>query len=258
MFKKLFSVAALSAIATVAYAGSAQAAGFSYSSGAYRDSNVNEGAFSQNVNNLGYETFDFNDGKLPDNGKIKYSFEGSDDASRGVTSVGKGLYGPAGVNADDTNESNYLKVFKGINAVIETAKEGETFNYFGINLGALSEGNTLEFFNGNTAVKLNYKDTQGEAKSATKLTFDILTALAPTLQNGEQNGFFEFFSESTDDNFDKIVISQLTGNGSGFETDNHTFRVVKSVPEPSIALGMLAVSGAMFLSKRKQQKSVVK
>ncbi len=31
MFKKLFSIAALSAIATVAYAGSAQAAGFSYS-----------------------------------------------------------------------------------------------------------------------------------------------------------------------------------------------------------------------------------
>ena len=78
MFKKLFSVAALSAIATVAYAGSAQAAGFSYSSGVFRDNNVtNQGAFSENVNDAdaGYETFDFNDGSLPGNDKVKYSFE---------------------------------------------------------------------------------------------------------------------------------------------------------------------------------------
>ncbi|MDY6898256.1 MAG: PEP-CTERM sorting domain-containing protein, partial [Cyanobacteriota bacterium] len=66
--------------------------------------------------------------------------------------------------------------------------------------------------------------------------------------------------EGMDDNFDKIVISQF--GGGGFETDNHTFRVAKgkyaqaSVPEPSIALGMLAFSGSMFLRKRKQKKSV--
>ena len=65
-----------------------------------------------------------------------------------------------------------------------------------------------------------------------------------------------------DDNFDKIVISQTSGGG--FETDNHTFRVAKgkyvqaSVPEPSIALGMLAFGGSMLLGKRKQKKSVVK
>ncbi|MBE9214621.1 PEP-CTERM sorting domain-containing protein [Plectonema cf. radiosum LEGE 06105] len=76
----------------------------------------------------------------------------------------------------------------------------------------------------------------------------------------KENGFFEFFSTGINDNFDKIVISQV--GGGGFETDNHTFRIGKgkysvaaSVPEPSIALGILAVGGSMFVGKRKQQKS---
>ncbi len=238
---------------------SAQAAGFSYGSGAFRDSNVtNQGAFSQNVNDAGYETFDFNDGKLPGNDKVKYSFEGSNNK----TSVGgEKRWAPAGVNGEE-NTSDYLQVFKGKSAVIETVKEGDTFNYFGINLGALSGGNTLEFFNAGNAVEFNYTDSKGMAQAATTLTYNILTALAPTAaqqHGGQTNGFFEFFSEGMDDNFDKIVISQLSGGG--FETDNHTFRVGKgkfvqaSVPEPSFALGMLAVSGGMFLRKRKSHKS---
>ena len=257
MFKKLFSIAALSAIATVAYAGSAQAAGFSYGSGAFRDSNVtNEGAFSQNVNDLGYETFDFNDGLLPGNDRVKYSFEGQNNN----TSVGgEKRWAPAGVNGE-VNESDYLQVFKGKSTVIETAKDGDTFNYFGINLGALSTGNTLEFFNGDDMVQFNYTDKDGKAQFATTLDYNTLTGLAPIeaeQHGGQTNGFFEFFSEGMDDNFDKIVISQASGGG--FETDNHTFRIAKgkylqaSVPEPSIALGMLAFSGGMFLRKRKQK-----
>ena len=93
-------------------------------------------------------------------------------------------------------------------------KEGETFNYFGINLGALSEGNTLQFFNGDTAVEFNYNDENGDDANRNHLNFNILTALAPTSakqHEGQTNGFFEFFSEGMADNFDKIVISQLTG-----------------------------------------------
>ncbi len=260
MFKKLFSITALSAIATVVYAGSAQAANFTYSSGAFRDDNTkNEGAFSENVNDSRYETFDFNDGKLPGNDRVNYSFEGQNTK----TSVGgKKKWAPAGVNGEK-NTSKYLQVFQGKSAVIEAAREGDTFNYFGINLGALSEGNTLEFFNGDDLVEFNYKDKQGRAQTATTLDFDILTALAPISaeqHKGQTNGFFEFFSKGRDDNFDKIVISQV--GGGGFETDNHTFHIGKgkfaqaSVPEPSIALGMLALSGGMFLRKRKQKKSV--
>lgn len=267
MFKKLFSIAALSAIATVTYAGSAQAAGFTYGSGAFRDNNVtNEGSFSQNVNDLGYETFDFNDsGNLPGNNKVKYSYFGENTRKKTqvVTTDNREIkWAPAGVNGEK-NETQYLQVFEGKSAVIETAQEGDTFNYFGLNLGALSTGNTLEFFNAGNAVEFNYMDNQGMAQTATTLTYNILTALAPTAaqqHGGQTNGFFEFFSEGMDDNFDKIVISQI--GGGGFETDNHTFRIAKgkysqaSVPEPSIALGMLAFSGGMFLRKRKQKKSV--
>ena len=267
MFKKLFSIAALSAIATVAYAGSAQAAGFTYGSGAFRDNNVtNEGSFSENVNDLGYETFDFNNSTgLPGNDKVNYSYSGNN--TRGTTQVvtldnQEIKWAPAGVNGEK-NETQYLQVFEGKSAVIETAKEGDTFNYFGLNLGALSTGNTLEFFNAGNAVEFDYQDSNGVAQTATTLTYNILTALAPTAADqhgGQTNGFFEFFSEGMDDNFDKIVISQK--GGGGFETDNHTFRIgkgkyaQKSVPEPSIALGMLAFSGSMFIRKRKQKKSV--
>ncbi|MEM7713989.1 MAG: PEP-CTERM sorting domain-containing protein [Cyanobacteria bacterium P01_A01_bin.68] len=283
MFKKLFSIAALSAIATVAYAGSAQAVGLTYGSGILRDSNVtNEGAFSENVNDLGYETFDFNDSRsLPGNDKVKYSYSGTNTNTRKKTQVvnndkkangkwknGEMKWAPTGVINPDTgkaftNESQYLQVFKGKSVVIETVEEGDTFNYFGLNMGALSKGNIFEFFNGDEALVFNYIDKQGNAKSTTTLTENILSSLAPTAADqhgGQKNGFFEFFSEGMDDNFDKIVISQTTGGG--FETDNHTFRIAKgkyaqaSVPEPSIALGMLAFSGGMFLRKRKQKKSV--
>lgn len=268
MFKKLFSVAAISAIVTVAYAGSAQAGSFSYSSGGYRDDNVkDEGSFSKNVNDFGYETFDFNDSSsLPENNKVKYKFDGNNTnkPTQVVTTGNEMRWAPAGVNGEK-NKTQYLQVFKGKSAIIETRNEGDTFNYFGLNLGALSGGNTLEFFNKDKAVEFDYIDNQGNAKTATTLKYNILTALAPTAaeqHGGQTNGFFEFFSEGAEDNFDKIVISQF--GGGGFETDNHTFKIAKgkykysqaaSVPEPSIALGMLAVSGAMFLNKRKRQKS---
>ncbi len=266
MFKKLLSVVALSAIATVAYAGSAQAAGFSYGSGVFRSDNENEGAFSENVNDAGYETFDFNDSTgLPGNDKVEYSFSGTNkNKATQVVTLGNSeiKWAPAGVNGE-VNNSQYLQVFEGKSTVIETAKQGDTFNYFGLNLGALSGGNTLEFFNGEDAVEFDYMDALGEAQTATTLTYNILTALAPTAaeqHGGQTNGFFEFFSEGSTDNFDKIVISQY--GGGGFETDNHTFKIAKgkysqaSVPEPSIALGMLVMSGGMLLRKRKQQKSV--
>ncbi|MBF2015759.1 MAG: PEP-CTERM sorting domain-containing protein [Rivularia sp. T60_A2020_040] len=264
MFKKLFAVTALSAIATVSYAASAQAANFTYSSGGYRNANVtNQGSFSESVNQQGYETFDFNGSTtLPGNDRVKYSYDGS-GRTQVVTLNNKSemKWAPAAVVAED-NKSQYLQVFEGKKVVIETAKQGDTFNYFGLHLGSLSDGNVLEFFNAGKAVEFDYLDTKGVQKVATTLTFDLLKTLAPTLGYGNQtNGFFEFFSQGFNDNFDKIVISQSNNKG-GFETDNHTFRIAKgkysqaaSVPEPSIALGILAVGGSMFVGKRKQQKS---
>jgi hypothetical protein len=266
--KKVFSIALLStvatAIATVSNAGSAHALGMTYSSGTYRDANVtNEGSFSAGVNQEGYETFDFNkvkNGELPGNDKVKYSYSGSNTQTGIITLDNPEIqWAPAGVKGEK-NTSQYSQVFKGKNLIVETAKKGDTFNYFGLNLGALSIGNTLQFFNGGNAVSLNYKDSKGIAQVASTLTFDILTKLAPTTaqqHGGQTNGFFEFFSTGFSDNFDKIVISQL--DGGGFETDNHTFRLGKgsytaSVPEPGVVLGLASIGG-MLLRNRKKQKT---
>ncbi|MDZ8185224.1 MAG: PEP-CTERM sorting domain-containing protein [Nostoc sp. ChiSLP02] len=240
-FKKIASIAVLSIIASISYAGSAHALGFTYQSGSYRDATkVNEGVFSANVNSPGYTTFDFNDNKVPGNDLVKYSFSKgsySTTAYSGQTGIYSDVWAPSGAHAE-VNQTNYLAVFSDSDTIIE-AQGNNTFSYFGFDAGALSVGNTLKFFNGTTLIK--------------ELTYDILnnTATVGASQHGGQkNGFFEFFSEGGNDTFNKIVISQT--EGGGFESDNHTFRV-ETVPEPSVTLGMLAVGG-FFLRKRKNQK----
>lgn len=252
--KKFASIAALSlsAIASISYAGSAHALGFSYSDGVYRDQAVkNQGAFAPGVNDNGYTTYDFNDGKAPSDGKIKYSFSGgtpSTVAGSTQTGIYNDQWAPAGVVGKDINESNYLAVFSNSSVSIENT-ENKVFNYFGLDAGALSDGNTLQFFKAGKEVQTwTYAMMNGIAK------------VSSATQGGQLNGVFEFFSEGENDNFDKIVLSQV--GGGGFETDNHTLRTGKGkydpsakVPEPSVALGLIAVGG-MFLRKRKNQKAI--
>ncbi|WP_138505571.1 PEP-CTERM sorting domain-containing protein [Nostoc sp. PA-18-2419] len=239
--KKIACIAALSTIASLSYAGSAHALGLTYHAGSYRDNTkVNEGVFSQNVNKAGYTTFDFNDGKVPGNDLVKYSFSKgsySTTAYSGQTGIYSDVWAPSGANAE-VNKTDYLAVFSDSDTIIE-AQGNNTFSYFGFDAGALSGGNTLKFFNGTTLIK--------------ELTYNMMDAIATvgaSQHGGQKNGFFEFFSEGGNDKFNKIVISQT--EGGGFESDNHTFRV-ESVPEPSVTLGMLAVGG-LFIRKRKNQK----
>ncbi|BAZ41501.1 hypothetical protein NIES4101_74670 [Calothrix sp. NIES-4101] len=248
--KKALSLALIStaatAIASVSYTGSAQALSMTYNSGTYRDASIkNEGAFSTEVNKTGYETFDFNNGAVPGNDKVKYSFSNgsySTTAYSGQTGIYSDMWAPAGVKAE-VNDSKYLAVFQGNNTIIE-ALGGKVFNYFGFDAGALSGGNTIEFFKAGTLVK--------------QLTYEMMNSLATvsaTQHGGQKNAFFEIFSTSELDNFDKIVLSQV--GGGGFETDNHTFRVGKgaySIPEPGVVFGLATVSG-MFLRSRKKQKT---
>lgn len=240
-FKKIALIAALSTIASVSYAASADAFSFTYEPGSYRQAtDVNEGVFSDNVNSNGYTTFDFNDGKAPGNDLIKYSFSKdsySTKAYSGQTGIYSDVWAPSGANAQ-VNKTDYLAVFSDGDVTIQ-AQGNNTFSYFGFDTGALSVGNTLKFFNGTTLVK--------------ELTYDVLNSMATVeaSQHGEQkNGLFQFFSEGTNDTFNKIVISQ-TASG-GFESDNHTFRV-QSVPEPNLTFGMLALGG-LFMYKRQNQK----
>ncbi|MEH1882965.1 Npun_F0296 family exosortase-dependent surface protein [Nostoc sp.] len=240
-FKKIAWIAILSTIASISYAGSANALGFTYHPGSYRQATeLNEGVFSENVNNDGYTTFDFNDGKVPGNDLVKYSFSKgsySTTAYSGQTGIYSDVWAPSGANAQ-VNQTDYLAVFSDSDTIIE-AQQNNTFSYFGFDAGALSGGNTLKFFNGTTLIK--------------ELTYDVLNSMATvgaSQHGGQKNGFFEFFSEGTNDTFNKIVISQT--EGGGFESDNHTFRV-QSVPEPSVTFGILAIGG-LFLYKRQNQK----
>ncbi len=244
--KKIASIAALSlsAIASISYAGSAHALTLSYDAGNYRDSAVtDQGVFSKQVNDKNYTTFDFNNGEVPIKDQVTYSFSQGTSSTTpysGQTGIYSDKWAPSGANAEK-NLSNYLAVFQGNDAIIQSTK-GNLFTYFGFDAGALSAGNTLTFFNvGKEIAKYDYSFLN-----------NIATVAASYQNGGEKNGFFEFFSKDKNDSFDKIVISQTTGGG--FESDNHTFRTAK-VPEPGVALGLLAVGG-VFLRKRKNQKSV--
>lgn len=255
LFQKLACITALSisAIASIAYAGSAQAIGFSYTPGAYRTTGVtNEGAFSQNVNTNGFTTIDFNNVTgtgFTGNSLVNYTFSGGTYSTsiNQKTGIINDNWAPAGVKSE-INKSKYLAVFKNSSVSIKS-KNGSTFNYFGLDVGALSTGNTFELLKGGVTVgKWDYKQLN-----------DIATVVGINMNN-QKNGFFEFFSKGSNDNFDEIRLSQV--GGGGFESDNHTFHIgkgkfdpdAKSTPEPSMMLGMLAVGGA-FLHQRRKQKA---
>lgn len=246
LLKKVFSVVALSAIASLAYTGSAQAISFKMTTGTSSPTgDTNKGAYSEFAGHDDVTTIDFNDGTAPSTGFAQFSFSKNDNSS----SVRSNKWAPAGANGE-VNQSNYLAVFKGNDVEIDLQKN---LNYFGMNWGAISPGNKFSFYNGNSLVQ-----------SFSTSDVDPVAPIKAQQHGGEGNGYLHFYSTSTQDIFNKIVITQ-TGNG-GFETDNYSFHAgngafdfdkkidPKSVPEPSFIFGMLAV-GSMFLSQRKKQKS---
>jgi len=262
--KKFASIAALSlsAIASFSYAGSAHAGVmFKVTTGIESiDGKTNQGAFSEFSKNKDVVTVDFNSGLLPTTGFAKYSFSGNN------SSVRADMWAPVGAKGEK-NDSKYLAVFDGSNAIINLKK---SLNYFGIDWGAAHTNNTYSFYNGDKLVKSFTTDHIDKAGG-----FAIYSALHPgSKEDGAKldpttnkyiqgNGYVHFYSESSEDIFNKIVISQV--GGGGFETDNHSFgagtkgfdfeKGTTKVPEPGIALGLLAVGG-VFLRKRKNQKSL--
>jgi hypothetical protein len=249
MLFKVLSVAALSAITSFAYIGSAQALTFKMTTGVNGpNGETNQGAYSQFAQDKGVVTVDFNDGKLPTTGFAKYSFSQNNNYS----SVRADMWAPTGANGEK-NESNYLAVFAGNDLTIQLEK---TLNYFGIDWGAAHEANTFTFFKGDKLVKA-FTTADIEAAGGFAL-YSALHPGGPAGQPGQGNGYVHFYSESNEDNFDRIVIQQL--GGGGFESDNHSFRVgtgkfdPQAVPEPGVAFGLLGLGG-LLLRKRKAAKS---
>ncbi|MBN3941192.1 MAG: PEP-CTERM sorting domain-containing protein [Nostoc sp.] len=241
---KIACIAALSlsAISSFIYAGSAQAISFQVTTGiAGPNGETDQGAFSEFTQLPGTTTVNFNNGQAPTTGFAKYSFENNS----GSSSVRSDVWAPAGANGE-VNNGKYLAVFNGDQVTIKLAS---SLNYFGIDWGAISSGNVFSFYNGDNLIK--------------SFTTEDVNPVAPihaSQHGGEGNGYLHFYSDSSNDIFNKIVITQ-TGGG-GFESDNHSFHLgtdkftgfdPKSVPEPSVTLGMLAVGG-MFLRKRKNEK----
>jgi len=224
----LISIAALSVATILGQVGSAQAFTFNMTNGINGPGGVtNQGAYSNLPGQTTATTIDFNSGVLPTTGFAKYSFVGS-----GSSSVLSDEWAPAGANGE-VNTSKYLAVFTGKNVEIKLAS---TANYFGMNLGAISPGNTLSFFRGSTLIK-----TYNTADMNSRAT------LRASQHRNEKNGYGHFYADNANEYFDRMVISQV-GNG-GFETDNHSF---KKTPEPGMMLGLVAIAGSVW-AKRKQR-----
>ncbi len=240
--KQVLCVAALSTVAAISYSGSAQAISFKMTTGVAGPNGVtDQGAFSEFFKLKGTTTIDFNSGKAPTNGFAKYTFENGNKSS-----VRADQWASAGANGE-RNMSNYLAVFDGDKVTIELAK---TLNYFGIDWGAISSGNIFSFYKGDKLIQ-----------SFSTADVNPVAPIKAAWQGGEGNGFVHFYSTSTADNFNRIVISQQ--GGGGFESDNHSFHAgtgafdPKPVPEPSVVLGLAAAGGTLLLKRKHKKQSEV-
>ncbi len=253
-YLNVLCITAVSAIAALGYSSSAQAISFKVTSGVPGLSGqTNQGAFSEFSKLADTTTIDFNSGSAPTTGFAKYSFANN----TGASSVRADQWAPAG-STGEKNTSKYLAVFNGDAATINLDK---TINYFGIDWGAVSENNTFSFYQSGTSGK----DTLVKSFTSADLLNNSALFKA-SWQGGQGNGYVHFYSDSIADNFNKIVISQSSTVGGGFESDNHSFHQgtgkfdfdgnlkPKPVPEPGIVLGLLA-TGGMFLRKRSQKLS---
>ena len=210
---------------------------------------TDQGAYSQYSGMKGFQTVDFNNGFAPTEGFATYSFSNPNGRSQVVNPGDREMkWAPDGAN-NEVNVSPYLQVFSGSTVTIDLA---ESLNYFGINWGSASGGNVFSFYNGGEEVgsfTVNDMWNAGFAFTGS--------------QSRQGTGYVSFYSESGEDTFDQIVISQV--RGGGFETDNHSFHVgsgafspenpTADVPEPAAALGLLTVGG-IFLRRRLTQETV--
>lgn len=253
--RKFASIAALSlgAIASFSYADAAHAMSFTMGTGTTGpNGETNQGAYTKDKNAI---TIDFNDiknangkkvsdGKAPTTGFAQYSFSNS-------TSKVTNNWAPTGPDGE-VNTSKHLQVFDNSSVTISLQSLTKSF---GLDWGAAHPGNTLSFFNGDKLIQTFTTANMGEFALYSMLHTGVKGADgAKQLADGKYyqgNGYVQFFAQNSNEYFNKIVISQK--GGGGFESDNHSFR---TVPEPSLALGMLAIGGGMFLRKRKNQKAL--
>ena len=296
MFKKLLTVITASAIATVAYANSAQAAGFKRIRIGDRDGfgygtgQGYQGAYGGNANvdgrgmlGVGDLLPDLNmDGKLATGSKDDFDNRSrKEKRSNYITGSGFTDNGSSGSQFTDIslstsfiktnkNKKNYnLKKKRFTQADVSNSKvplPNLNFNfsvdgndikqgtdmYFNMLFGDYDVKNAeVEFtradgskFTSQLTKQQNNQGQDGLIQSAfVKLNFgDIFTST-----NNGYNGSLQAKIIAKDEPYLTFDFAELSTNQISLDAQD--------VPEPSIALGILALSGGMFLRKGKKRKS---
>ncbi len=124
-------------------------------------------------------------------------------------------------------------------------------NYFGLFWAAVDGDDTLSFYSGTTLVKSFDKTLFAGLSSS----YYVLNG-AETPPTTKEPYAFVNFDGTSGSNFNRIVFSN-GGNGTGFETDNHTilddsFVFVDGSPEPG-TLGLAGVSLALLVYKLRKR-----
>ncbi len=257
--RKFASIAALSlsAIASFSYADAAHAMSFTMSTGTTSPKGeTNQGAYTKDKNAM---TIDFNNtvnakgktvqGTAPTTGFAQYSFSNA----KGTSKVKSDSWAPVGSHGEK-NTSKYLEVFSDSSVTINLESLTKSF---GLDWGAAHPGNTLSFFKGDTLIKsfetadIGKFALYSEQHLGPKAGDSSMQSAPGSKTYYQGNGYVQFFADNANEYFNKIVISQK--GAGGFESDNHSFR---TVPEPSLVFGMLAIGGGMLLLKRKNQKAL--
>lgn len=118
----------------------------------------------------------------------------------------------------------------------------KAIDYFGFYAGSLDTYNFIDIYNGDTLLK-TFSGSQ-------------IPGVDPngSWTSNKANKFINLFGQDGE-KFDKVVMRT---NGIAFETDNHTYRLAKEVPEPNAMLGILAIGafGATSVFKRCKNMTV--
>ncbi|MEI8022267.1 MAG: hypothetical protein WCH39_28915, partial [Schlesneria sp.] len=152
-----------------------------------------------------------------------------------------GQYGGA-VDPSTGKDTNYFAVTSGdVTLALSSAQA-----YFGLWISAADKFNQIAFYNGSTEIAA--LTGTGSFLSALPSTYNgNPTADFKGQDSGEKFVFVNFYAQTAQDEFDKIVLTNTPGSGTIFESDNHTFSTTlqapisggtnlqgpSSVPEPS-------------------------
>ncbi len=161
-----------------------------------------------------------------------------------------GQYGGA-VDPSTGKDSNYFAVTSG--DVTMTLSNAQA--YFGLWISAADKFNQIAFYNGSTEVAA--LTGTGAFLSSLPSTYNgNPTADFKGQDSSEKFVFVNFYAQTAQDEFNKIVLTNTPGSGTIFESDNHTFSTTlqaptsggtnlqapSSVPEPS-SFALLGLGG---------------